>query len=133
LAWNVDFNDTAKHQLAKLDRQWQAAILDYLEDRIATLDDPRSRGKPLVGDKKGLWRYRVGDYRILCELRDNELVVLVVTIGHRRRSTRTGTNTPSCSVVLAVATLTSREHAAPTDREPRSINHDQRRACLRAS
>ena len=90
MAWNVDFNETAKHQLAKLDRQWQAAILDYLEDRIATLDDPHSRGKPLVGDKKGLWRYRVGDYRILCELRDNELVVLVVTIGHRRQVYRDG-------------------------------------------
>ena len=90
MAWNVDFNETAKHQLTKLDRQWQSAILDYLEDRIATLDDPRSRGKPLVGDKKGLWRYRVGDYRILCELRDHELVVLVVTIGHRRQVYRDG-------------------------------------------
>jgi mRNA interferase RelE/StbE len=85
LAWNVEFLDTAKRQLAKLDRQWQAAILDYLEDQIAPLDDPRSRGKPLVGDRKGLWRYRVGDYRILCELRDDDLIVLVVTIGHRRQ------------------------------------------------
>lgn len=85
MAWNVEFNETAKRQLAKLDRQWQVAILDYLQDRIATLDDPRRSGKPLVGDRKGLWRYRVGDYRILCELRDNELVVLVVTISHRRQ------------------------------------------------
>jgi mRNA interferase RelE/StbE len=84
LAWNVELLDTAKRQLTKLDRKWQAAILDYLEDQIAPLDDPRSRGKPLVGDRKGLWRYRVGDYRILCELRDGELIVLVVTIGHRR-------------------------------------------------
>lgn len=70
MAWSVEFNDTAKRQLSKLDRKWQAAILDYLEDQIATLDDPRSRGKPLVGDGKGLWRYRVGDYRILCKRRD---------------------------------------------------------------
>jgi mRNA interferase RelE/StbE len=84
LAWNVELTDTAKRQLAKLDRQWQAAILDYLEDEIATLDDPRGRGKPLVGDRKGLWRYRVGDYRLLCELRGKELIVLVVAIGHRR-------------------------------------------------
>jgi len=47
------------------------------------LDDPRRYGKPLIGDRKGLWRYRVGDYRIPRELRDAELVVLVVTIGHR--------------------------------------------------
>jgi len=85
LAWNVELIDTAKRQLAKLDRKWQRAILDYLEDEIAPLDDPRMRGKSLVGDRKGLWRYRVGDYRILCELRDNELIVLVVTIGHRRQ------------------------------------------------
>ena len=84
MAWNVELIDTAKRQLAKLDRKWQAAILDYLEDEIAPLDDPRIRGKPLAGVRKGLWRCRVGDYRILCELRDNELIVLVVTIGHRR-------------------------------------------------
>jgi mRNA interferase RelE/StbE len=78
LAWNVEFIDTAKRQLARLDRKWQAVILDYLEDEIAPLDDPRSRGKPLAGDRMGLWRYRVGDYRILCELQDNDL------IGHLR-------------------------------------------------
>lgn len=83
MAWSGELNETAKRQLAKLDRTWQVAILDYLEDRIAPLDDPRGYGKALVGDRNGLWRYRVGDYRILCELRDDELIVLVVTIGHR--------------------------------------------------
>jgi len=85
LTWSVEFRATAKQQLAKLDRQWQAAILDYLEDRIAPLHNPRNRGKPLVGDRKELWRYRVGDYRILCELRDKELIVLVVVVAHRRQ------------------------------------------------
>lgn len=84
MAWSVEFSASAKRQLARLDRQWQAAILDYLEDEIATLENPLSRGKPLVGDRKGFWRYRVGDYRILCELRDDELVVLVLVVGHRR-------------------------------------------------
>jgi len=84
LAWNVEFLDTAKRQLRKIDKTWQAAILDYLEDEIAPLQDPRSRGKALVGDKQGLWRYRVGDYRILCEIRDTELVITAVAIGHRR-------------------------------------------------
>jgi len=68
LAWSVEFNDIAERQLRKLDRQWQKKILDYLEDEIASLDDPRSRGKALTGDKGGLWRYRVGDYRIICSL-----------------------------------------------------------------
>lgn len=84
MAWNVEFLDTAKRQLRKIDKTWQAAILDYLEDEIAPLQDPRSRGKALVRDKRGLWRYRVGDYRILCEIRDTELVITAVAIGHRR-------------------------------------------------
>ena len=84
MAWSVEFLDTAKRQLRKIDKTWQAAILDYLEDEIAPLQDPRSRGKALVGDKRGLWRYRVGNYRILCEIRDTELVITAVAIGHRR-------------------------------------------------
>jgi len=84
LAWSVEFNDIAERQLRKLDRQWQKKILDYLEDEIASLDDPRSRGKALTGDKGGLWRYRVGDYRIICSLENKVLLILVVAVGHRR-------------------------------------------------
>lgn len=84
MAWNVEFKDTAKRQLQKLDRQWQCAILDYLEDEIAPLADPRSRGKALTGDKRGLWRYRVGDYRVICDIQDENLLILALTIGHRR-------------------------------------------------
>lgn len=83
MVWRVEFLATAKRQLKKLDRPWQAAILDYLEDEIAPLADPRSRGKALVGDKRGLWRYRVGDYRIVCEIQDEQLVIAAVLIGHR--------------------------------------------------
>ena len=82
--WRVEFLATAKRELKKLDKRWQLAILDYLEDEIAGLENPRSRGKALVGDKQGLWRYRVADYRIICEIRDTELVVIAVTIGHRK-------------------------------------------------
>lgn len=84
MAWNVELTATAQKQLKKLDRKWQAAILDYLEDEIAPLDDPRSRGKALMGDKKGIWRYRVGDYRVLCKIMDSELVIAAITIGHRK-------------------------------------------------
>jgi mRNA interferase RelE/StbE len=84
LVWNVDFLDTAKRELKKLDKRWQLAILDYLEDEIAELENPRSRGKALVGDKRGLWRYRVGDYRIICDIHDSELLIVAVTIGHRK-------------------------------------------------
>ena len=84
IVWRVDFLEPAKRELKKLDKRWQLAILDYLEDEIANLENPRSRGKALVGDKQGLWRYRVADYRIICEIQDSELVIVAVTIGHRK-------------------------------------------------
>ena len=84
MAWNVELTETAEKQLKKLDRKWQGIILDDLEDEIAGLSDPRSRGKGLVGDRKGIWRYRVGDCRILCQILDTELVIVAVTIRHRK-------------------------------------------------
>jgi mRNA interferase RelE/StbE len=84
LAWSVEFTLTAEKQLKKLDKKWQTLILDYLEDDIATLDDPRSRGKALVGDKKGIWRYRVGDYRAICKIEDDHMVIIAVALGHRK-------------------------------------------------
>ncbi len=84
MVWRVEFLATAKRELKKLDKRWQLAILDYLEDEIAGLENPRSRGKALVGDKQGLWRYRVADYRIVCEIQDAELVIVAITIGHRK-------------------------------------------------
>jgi mRNA interferase RelE/StbE len=84
MTWNIEFLATAKRQLRKIDKRWQNAILDYLEDEIAVLDSPRTRGKSLHGDKRGLWRYRVGDYRIICEILDEQLVIAAITIGHRK-------------------------------------------------
>ena len=82
--WRVEFLATAKRELKKLDKRWQLAILDYLEDEITRLGNPRSRGKALVGDKQGLWRYRMADYRIVCEIHDAKLLVVAVIIGHRK-------------------------------------------------
>lgn len=84
MVWSVELSNTATKQLRKIDKKWQAKILDYLEDEVAALDNPRSRGKALVGDKKGLWRYRVGDYRILCEIDDGDFIILALTLGHRK-------------------------------------------------
>ena len=84
LTWRVEFDDRARKELRKLDRQAQREILRYLRDRIATEEDPRRFGKQLRGDKWGLWRYRVGDHRIICSIEDGRLVVLVLRIGHRR-------------------------------------------------
>lgn len=84
MAWNVEFTLTAGRQLKKLDKKWQALIIDYLEDEVASLENPRTRGKALMGDKKGLWRYRIGDYRALCKIEDELLVIVAVTVGHRK-------------------------------------------------
>lgn len=84
MVWNVEFLATAKRQLQKIDKSWQNKILDYLEDEISPLNDPRTRGKSLVGDKRGLWRYRVGDYRIICDIQTENIVIVAITIGHRK-------------------------------------------------
>lgn len=67
-----------------MDRQAAKRIIDYLDKRIAVLAAPRQSGKSLKGELGEFWRYRVGDYRILCEIRDDELVILAATIGHQR-------------------------------------------------
>jgi mRNA interferase RelE/StbE len=84
LAWTIEYAETAKTQLRKLDRPSARRIVDYMDERVATLDDPRSAGKPLSGALGGLWRYRIGDYRVICDLQDGQLRVLVVRIGNRR-------------------------------------------------
>jgi mRNA interferase RelE/StbE len=83
LAWTIEYDAGAIQDLRKLDRQIQREILDYMEKRIAKAEDPRTFGKPPRHSKFGLWRYRVRDYRIICELRNAQLVVLVVALGHR--------------------------------------------------
>lgn len=83
MAWTIEYAESVRKSIEKLDRQTRTRIRTYLENRVASLDDPRSQGKPLTGPLGGLWRYRVGDYRIICELQDKRLVVFVVTIDHR--------------------------------------------------
>ncbi len=85
MAWTVSVANNAERQLRKLDRSVQRRILDWLDDRIEGCKNPRHFGEALRGDRAGLWRYRVGDYRILCDIRDQEVVVLVLAIGHRRQ------------------------------------------------
>jgi len=83
LAWRIEITRTARKQLAKLDRQVQVDILRYLRERIATDDDPRRYGGPLRRELAGRWKYRVGSYRLICEIRDEKILVLVLMVGHR--------------------------------------------------
>lgn len=84
MAWRIELSDTAAKQLGKLDKVEAKRITAFLRQRLAELDNPRSLGKALTGPLGGLWRYRVGDHRIICELQDDVLYVLVVKIGNRR-------------------------------------------------
>ena len=90
MAWTVRISNIAERQLRKLDPPVQKRILDWLDDRIEGCKNPRHFGEQLKGDYAGLWRYRVGDYRILCEIQDEKIVVLVLTIGHRRQIYKRG-------------------------------------------
>lgn len=83
--WKIEVAAEAKRELEKLDPQVARRIERFLYERVASLDNPRSIGQALQGEKFGeLWRYRVGDWRIICKIQDAKLVVLALRVGHRR-------------------------------------------------
>jgi len=79
----VEYSESALKQLKKLDGQFQRAIIQEMNE-IATLDDPRQRGKALKANLSGLWRYRVGDYRVICDIQDAKILITVLRVGHRK-------------------------------------------------
>jgi mRNA interferase RelE/StbE len=84
VSWVYRFDGRALKELKKLGHSAQRDIIAYLDQRVASNADPRRFGKGLKADLAGLWRYRVGAYRILCQIKDQELLVLVVAVGHRK-------------------------------------------------
>jgi mRNA interferase RelE/StbE len=84
LAWTVKISKYAKKMLERCDYATQTRIVEYLDDRLEQCKNPRHFGEALKGNKMGLWRYRVGDYRIICEIIDEQLIVLAIAIGHRK-------------------------------------------------
>ena len=84
MAWKIEWDERAVRNARKLDVQTRQNIIRYLRERINTDEDPRRFGKPLLADMSGLWRYRVGDYRIVCRIEDDKMVVLILAVGHRR-------------------------------------------------
>jgi len=85
LAWQIEFDPDALKELKKLDRPVQVRLVAFLRDRLAPLDDPRSIGEALSGARLGsYWKYRVGDWRIVCDIQDQRIVVRVLRIGNRR-------------------------------------------------
>jgi mRNA interferase RelE/StbE len=84
MAWSLELSPTAQRQLADLDKPVSKRILSFLYDRVIKLDDPRQLGERLHGTLSEFWRYRVGDYRIVCSIEHERLLVIVLRIGHRR-------------------------------------------------
>lgn len=85
MAWRIEITETAKKQLAKLDQQTQKEILRYLRERICTDEDPRRYGAQLRRELTGRWKYRVGSHRLICDIQDAKILVLVLMIGHRSK------------------------------------------------
>ena len=88
MAWAVEVSATAARQIGKLDSAIQLRIVRFLRERVAASENPRLLGKPLQGDRAGLWRFRVGDYRILCEIQQHRVTVLVLFVAHRKEAYR---------------------------------------------
>lgn len=84
VAWQLVYSDKALKQLRKLDTHTARIIVAWLDKNINGCQDPRAHGKGLVSNRSGQWRYRIGDYRVLCDIQDSELVVLALEVGHRR-------------------------------------------------
>jgi mRNA interferase RelE/StbE len=82
--WLIQVTRTATKQITKLDRKAQQSILDFLRERLTPADNPRQWGRALQGEKRGLWRYRVGDYRLICDIQDEKITILVLELGHRK-------------------------------------------------
>ncbi len=84
MIYKIEFSDEAFKEFGKLDKYTQKLIDAWIRKHLETNENPRSIGKPLVGNKSGQWRYRVGDFRLLCLIQDDRLIILVIKIGHRR-------------------------------------------------
>lgn len=84
MAWKIEYAETAKKQLRKLDKLTARRIVDFMDERVALSEDPRGMGKALKGPLGDLWRYRVGDFRVICDIQDAVLTILVLQVGNRR-------------------------------------------------
>ncbi|MBS2007549.1 MAG: type II toxin-antitoxin system RelE/ParE family toxin [Cyanobacteria bacterium SZAS TMP-1] len=83
MAWRIEYADSVLKQLKKLDKETARRILNYLDENVAPLDDPRTIGKSLTGQLGSFWRYRMEDYRIVCHIEQTVVTVLVLRISHR--------------------------------------------------
>ena len=84
MKYTVQYTVGAIKNLKKLDKHTQALILGWIEKNLTNCENPRQHGKCLTANRSGQWRYRIGDYRLICEIEDDKIVILILSIGHRR-------------------------------------------------
>ena len=84
MSFKVEYTESVIKELKKFDKYTQRMIFNWIDKNLEGCADPRVHGKALVANRKGQWRYRIGDYRLLCEIKDEELIILAIHIGHRR-------------------------------------------------
>lgn len=84
MAWKIEFDKKAKKELSDLDKSVEKRITSFLKNRISNLENPRSIGEALQGKLKNLWKYRIGNYRIICNIEDKIITIVVLRIDHRR-------------------------------------------------
>ena len=82
--YRVEYTEKAVKNLRKLDKHTRRLIIAWIDKNIENCENPRVHGKGLVENKSGQWRYRIGYYRVICEIKDSEVIVLVLEVGHRR-------------------------------------------------
>lgn len=85
MKYDVEYSKTAMNTIKKMDSSTSNLVRTWIEKNLMNTENPRIKGKALTGDLKGLWRYRVGDYRILAEIQDTKIVILILDIGHRSK------------------------------------------------
>jgi mRNA interferase RelE/StbE len=85
LAWRIEFDPRALDELKRLDQAVQVRIIKTIRERIAPLENPRVLGQALRGEELGrYWKYRIGDYRLICDIQDETVLILVLRVGHRK-------------------------------------------------
>ena len=83
--YSVEYTERAVKNLRKLDKYTRNLIIAWIEKNLVNCENPRIHGKGLVGNRNGEWRYRIGDYRLICQIQDEEITILVLEVGHRRQ------------------------------------------------
>lgn len=83
MSYSVEYTPTVLKGLKKLDKQTRAFIIGWIEKNLIGCENPRARGEGLTANRSGQWRYRIGDYRLICEIQDSRLVILALSLGHR--------------------------------------------------